>query len=58
MDHIGEKLVGAAAAAVFGVVVGWAGSALTMTGRVSALEAGQNRIEGLLMQLVQQEKRK
>lgn len=46
-DHLG-KAAAAALAAVVGLVVGWAGTALTLTGRVSAIEATLTRIEARL----------
>lgn len=49
---IAEKIV----AGVAGVLIGWAGTSLTLVGRVSALEAGQGRIEQMVQQLVQQGK--
>lgn len=46
-EHLG-KAAAAALAAVVGLVVGWAGTALTLTGRVSAIEATLQRIEARL----------
>lgn len=43
-----EKIMGAVAAAVAGLLVGWAGNALTLTGRVTAMEAQLTRIENRL----------
>lgn len=42
------KVGGAAVAAFLGIVTGWAANALTLGGRVGAIEAGQLRIELLL----------
>jgi hypothetical protein len=43
-----ETLVKAVAGAVLGLVVGWGGNALTLSGRVSAIEASLVRIEARL----------
>ena len=43
-----ETLVKAAAGALAGAVIGWAGTALTLVGRVSAIEASQLRTEAQL----------
>ena len=43
----------AAAAALIGAAIGWGGNALTMGGRVEAIEKGQARIEGLIVTLIQ-----
>lgn len=58
MSELGHKLVSAAASALLGVLVGWAGSALTLGGRVSAIEAGFSRIEQRLDAIWKQEKAK
>lgn len=51
-----EQISKVVAGTVLGIVVGWGGSALTLSGRVSAIEAGQARIEQRLDQLIRQEK--
>ncbi|MFT7724133.1 MAG: hypothetical protein QM788_15095 [Roseateles sp.] len=43
-DTIVKALAGAAA----GAVIGWAGTALTLTGRVAAIEASQARTEAAI----------
>lgn len=40
------------ASAVAGVLVGWSGSALTMAGRIDAIEAGQQRLESMMTTLI------
>lgn len=40
-----ETIIKAAAGALAGAVIGWAGTALTLVGRVSAIEASQLRTE-------------
>lgn len=51
-----EAIIKAVAGTVAGVVLGWAAStmttALTLVGRVAAIEAGQARIEAALVQLM------
>ena len=42
---IHETIIKAAASAAAGMLVGWAGSALTLAGRVDAIERTLNRIE-------------
>lgn len=42
---MGESLLKAVGAAVLGVVLGWAGNALTLSGRVDAIEKTLARIE-------------
>ena len=53
-----HKLLAAVAAGSIGFLTGWSAQALTLTGRVQAIEAGQARIEARLDQLVRQEKGK
>lgn len=48
-----QRVAGGAVAAFLGVVVGWGGTALTLGGRVDAIEAGQLRIEFLLHNVLQ-----
>lgn len=43
-----DNIVKAVAAAAAGAVVGWAGTALTLTGRVAAIEASQARTEAAI----------
>jgi hypothetical protein len=43
-----EKAALALATAIIGALVGWASTALTLTGRVAAIEASLQRIEQLL----------
>lgn len=43
-----ETIAKAIATAAAGAVVGWAGTALTLTGRVSAIEASQARTEAAI----------
>ena len=40
-------------AGLLGAGVGWAAQALTLSGRVQALEAGQTRIEAMLHRLIE-----
>lgn len=47
-----EQLLKVVGGAVLGVVVGWGGSALTLSGRVAAIEASQARVEARLDQLI------
>lgn len=39
-------------AGLVGALIGWGAHALTMEGRVAALEAGVGRIEGLVTQIL------
>jgi len=48
----GETLGKAVAGVAAGALIGWAANALTMAGRVSALEASLSRIETTLTVLV------
>ena len=48
MEDLGQK----AAIAVLGIALGWAGNALTLQGRVAAIEAGQARIEAQVATLI------
>lgn len=43
-----ETVLKAAAGALAGAVIGWAGTALTLVGRVSAIEASQVRTEAAI----------
>lgn len=43
-----ETIVKAAGTALAGAVIGWAGTALTLVGRVSAIEASQVRTEAAI----------
>lgn len=43
-----QKVAIAVATTLAGVVIGWAGTSLTLTGRVSAIEASLVRIEARL----------
>lgn len=51
-----ESIIKALTGAVAGAVLGWAAStmttALTLVGRVTAIEAGQARTEAMLVQLL------
>lgn len=47
-NDVTQRVAGGVVAALLGVVVGWGGTALTLAGRVDAIEAGQLRIELLL----------
>lgn len=49
-----NELATKAGLAVLGVALGWAGNALTLQGRVAAIEAGQARIEQQVTLLVAQ----
>ncbi len=55
-----DSIVKAVTGAVAGAVLGWAAStmttALTLVGRVAAIEAGQARIEAQLVQLLSRSK--
>lgn len=46
--EIGTKVAAAAVSALIGVAIGWGANALTLSGRVHAIEQGQLRIELLL----------
>jgi hypothetical protein len=48
-----ETILKASAAAVAGAVIGWCGTALTLTGRVAAIEASQARTEAAIERLAQ-----
>lgn len=48
MDAIVKAVIGAVA----GSVIGWAATALTLVGRVSAIEASQARIEQTMVQVL------
>lgn len=43
-----QRVAGGAISALLGVFIGWGGTALTLGGRVDAIEAGQLRVELLL----------
>lgn len=47
-----ETIIKAGAGAVAGAVVGWAATALTLTGRVDAVEKGLQRVESNLVTLI------
>lgn len=47
-----EHVLKAGAAAVAGALIGWAANALTLSGRVAAIERGQERIEAQLTRLI------
>lgn len=47
-----NDLARAIASGLAGVAIGWAAQALTLNGRVAALEAGMSRIESRLDQLL------
>lgn len=49
-----DKAVQLVLSAVLGTGIGWAANALTLTGRVAAIEAGQSRIEQQLAVLLTQ----
>ena len=46
--HAGKAI----AAAVAGAIIGWGANALTLSGRVAAIERGQERIEAQLSRLI------
>lgn len=50
-EHL-VKAIFAALAACAGVVVGWAGSSLTMAGRVDAIEAAMQRLESMMTTVI------
>lgn len=52
MNEAYQTILKVGGAAVFGAVVGWGGNALTMGGRVDAIEKGQARIETLVLTLI------
>ena len=56
-NETAARLLLAAVTALGGAGVGWAAQALTLAGRVEAIERGQQRVEGLLVQLLQAERR-
>lgn len=47
-----ETIIKAGAGAIAGAVVGWAATALTLTGRVDAVERGLQRVESNVLQLI------
>lgn len=48
MSDLADRLLLACAAAIIGTIAGWAGTALTLSGRVDSLEKSGVRIEGKL----------
>lgn len=54
MEALGKAVIGAVA----GAVIGWASTALTLVGRVAAIEAGQARIEAQIVQVIKELKAK
>jgi hypothetical protein len=52
MEHAG-KLVAATVAGVVGAAIGWSAQALTLSGRVDAIEASQARIEAMMHRLIE-----
>ncbi|KAI3416763.1 hypothetical protein GPALN_004244 [Globodera pallida] len=52
-----EKLLQAVVSGMAGAAIGWGAQALTLTGRVSAIEQGQARIETMVQALLRQELR-
>lgn len=53
-DELGAKLVSTAAVAVLGAAVGWGANALTLAGRVEAIEHGMERLEAQMSRLLSQ----
>lgn len=53
MDDIKVKILSALA----GAFMGWAGTSLTLVGRVDALEKGQQRIESAIVQVLREVKK-
>jgi len=53
MDDFRTKFVSALA----GALMGWAGTSLTLVGRVDALEKGQARIEGAIAKVLNEVKK-
>lgn len=52
--HVQAKLLLAVATGLGGAVLGWSANALTMGGRVAALEATTARIEAMVVVLVRE----
>lgn len=50
MNH--EALMRAAVSALLGAGIGWAANAMTLAGRVDAIERGQARIEAQIDRLI------
>lgn len=48
-----NKALAAAGAGAVGVIIGWGANALTLGGRVAAIESAQARIESMVYQLLQ-----
>lgn len=51
-EHAG-KVMAAIVAGIVGATVGWSAQALTLAGRVSAIEASQVRIEAMIHRLIE-----
>lgn len=52
MTKMQDTIIKGIAGAVAGALLTWTASALTLTGRVAAIEASQARIESMVVQLV------
>jgi hypothetical protein len=50
MDNLVKAIAGAVAGAIAGAVMTWTATALTLTGRVTAIERSLERIEARLIQ--------
>ena len=53
-DDLGTKLLNTAVVAVLGAAVGWGANALTLAGRVEAIEHGLERLESQMGRLLSQ----
>lgn len=51
-EHAG-KIAAAVVAGVAGAAIGWSAQALTLSGRVAAIEASQARIEAMMHRLIE-----
>lgn len=51
-EHAGKALA-AITAGIVGALIGWSAQALTLAGRVNAIEASQARIEAMMHRLIE-----
>ncbi len=54
LPELQTKLLTGALSALIGCGIGWGATALTLAGRVDAIEKGQARVESLILQLIHQ----
>lgn len=52
MSEHGQRIVQGLVGIGAGALIGWGANALTLTGRVEAIEKGQARVESMLVQLL------